>query len=69
MFKKMLRIIQNVAPLYIANCTGNFFLILNNPQVKFQSLVQIICKLLDCKEATLFEQTNNFHKPEPIIKI
>ena len=49
----MTPIIQNLAPSHMAHCTGNFFSFSKHPlQVKFRSSVQILWKLLVCKEST-----------------
>ena len=67
----MLRIIQNLAPLHLAPSTFTYSTLnwklisdFETPliEVKFQSSVQVLWKLLDCKKTTLFEQTNNFYK-------
>ena len=59
----MTPIIQNLAPSYMAHCTGNFFSFSKHPlQVKFRSSVQILWKLLVCMEGVDSLQTNNFHK-------
>ena len=59
----MLCFIHDLVPLNIAHCTGNFFSFPKRPsRVRFRSSVQILWKLLVCKESTLSIQTNNFHK-------
>ena len=59
---KMTPNIQNLAPSYIAHCTGNFFSFSKHPlQVKFRSSVQILWKLLVCIEGVDSLQTKDFH--------
>ena len=59
----MIRNIQNSALFYVAHWTGNFFSFPKHSlQVKFWSSVQMLWKLLVCKESTTSIQTNNFHK-------
>ena len=59
----MLCFIHDLGPLHIAHCTENFISFPKHPsQVRFRSSVQILWKLLVCKDSTRSIQTNNFHK-------
>ena len=59
----MLCFIHDLVPSHIAHCTGNFISFPKHPsQVKFWSSVQILWKLLVCKDSTPSIQTNNCHK-------